>query len=128
MVLAGCTGLALLDESESSAMAASRMAEELRAPSPSAVPEDLLASRRILRSWSNSSLRTKSLRRLRSMISLSACLESCSSVFSASGVLSNSDHCVVGLVTKRTTLDNNPLLGFSASLMLSPSVLPGVLL
>ena len=58
------------------------------------------------RSWSNSRLRTKSLRRLRSIISLSACLLywlSCSP-----SRPSRSDQLTVGWRTKRTTLDNNP--------------------
>lgn len=58
------------------------------------------------RSWSNSRLRTKSLRRLRSIISLSACLLYWLS-WSASRP-SRSDQLTVGWRTKRTTLDNNP--------------------
>src|SRR5688572_21975144 len=61
--------------------------------------------RRILRSMSNSRLRTKSLRRLRSIISLSICLEYELSR-SASG--SRSPQLVLGFLTNRTTLESKP--------------------
>ena len=63
--------------------------------------------RRSLRSMSNSRLRTKSLRRLRSIISLSICrLYPLSGSTSATVV---SLHTELELRTKRTILDNRPL-------------------
>ena len=58
-------------------------------------------SRRSLRSTSNSRLRTKSLRRLRSIIAL---ISVRSSSWPSSGRVPISDQSVAGLATKRTTL------------------------
>ena len=71
---------------------------------PGSCPEST-SLRRILRSMSNSRLRTKSLRRLRSIISLSICLEYELSR-SASG--SRSPQLVAGFLTNRTTLESKP--------------------
>ncbi len=61
---------------------------------------------RSLRNWSNSRRRTKSLRRLRSIISLSICLLYWLS--RSSSMESSSFQLTVGLRTKRTTLDSRP--------------------
>ena len=61
---------------------------------------------RILRSMSNSRLRTKSFRRLRSIISLSNCLLSASSRLAS--LWSRSDQLVAGLRTNFTTLESKP--------------------
>ena len=63
---------------------------------------------RILRSMSNSRLRTKSLRRLRSIISLSAAL--LYSLSRSACLVSRSDQLVVGWRTNFTTLDRKPPL------------------
>ena len=75
-----------------------------------------MASRlRILRSMSNSRLRTKSLRRLRSIISLSNCLLKASS--RSGSFLSSSDQLVAGLRTNFTILESKPgvVSGFGIS-------------
>src|SRR6478609_4522670 len=71
---------------------------------PGSVPAST-SLRRILRSMSNSRLRTKSLRRLRSIISLSICLEY---ELSRSVSPSPSAKPLPGLRTNRTTRDNKP--------------------
>src|SRR3954467_14273171 len=62
--------------------------------------------RRILRSMSNSRLRTKSLRRLRSIISLSICLEY--ELSRSASVPPLSDQFDAGLLTNRTTHESRP--------------------
>src|SRR5205085_12617840 len=62
--------------------------------------------RRILRSMSNSRLRTKSLRRLRSIISLSICLEY--ELSRSLSCWSRSAQFVVGFRTNFTTFDSKP--------------------
>src|SRR5690606_30605153 len=85
--------------------------KEGRTPGPSA-PE---ASRlRIFRSMSNSRLRTKSLRRLRSIISLSAAL--LYSLSRSADRVSRSDQLVVGCRTNFTTLHKKPPLESSLAM------------
>ena len=78
---------------------------EGRTPCP---PSPVASRLRILRNMSNSRLRTKSLRRLRSIISLSAAL--LYSLSRSALRVSRSDQLVVGWRTNFTTLDRKPPL------------------